>query len=241
MPHTVRLLGSDVRAVNLAPIAIDPARQRQGIGGNLIEEGHRVAYEKGFAFSFLLGHTDYYPRFGYRTNAYGVSSIDVQPEQRDTPVESRPPLEDDLSALTALWRHEENGVDFALLPEATLLEWKSPNPAIQALVYVRDGQIVGYTRIHSARPAQPQVFYAADHEAARAISASLAEPDQTVTLPLHPYSASAAAFGTPTARVWDAAMACPLLSGVLDDYFAQCSSGKRIAGRPLWPTVFDLE
>src|SRR5215471_15938619 len=38
-PHIVRLLGQDVRAVNLAPIAVDPAHQRSGIGGRLIVAG----------------------------------------------------------------------------------------------------------------------------------------------------------------------------------------------------------
>jgi predicted N-acetyltransferase YhbS len=116
MPHTVRLMDSDIRAVNLAPIAVDPTIQRQGIGGTLIEEGHRIAREKGYAFSFLLGHTSYYPRFGYRTHAYGASSVEVQIATTDAPLQSRPPLEEDIPALTALWRHEENGVDFALLP-----------------------------------------------------------------------------------------------------------------------------
>src|SRR6185436_7890925 len=49
-PHTVRLLGESVSAVNLAPIAVDPAHQRQGIGQQLIEAGHSVARAKDYAF-----------------------------------------------------------------------------------------------------------------------------------------------------------------------------------------------
>src|SRR5262245_46248871 len=71
-PHTVRLLDQDVRAVNLAPIAVDPSMQRQGVGGRLIAAGHALARDKGYAFSFLLGHTSYYPRHGYLTRAYGA-------------------------------------------------------------------------------------------------------------------------------------------------------------------------
>lgn len=35
-PQTIRLLGADVPAVNLAPIAVDGAWQRAGVGGRLI-------------------------------------------------------------------------------------------------------------------------------------------------------------------------------------------------------------
>lgn len=75
-PHRVRLLGQDTPAVNLAPIAVDPGRQGRGIGGRLIVEGHSIASAKGYAFSFLLGHTSYYPRFGYRTHAVRVRAGD---------------------------------------------------------------------------------------------------------------------------------------------------------------------
>src|SRR5690349_4848960 len=71
--HTVRLMGQDVAAVNLGPIAVDITHQRSGIGGALIAEGHQIARSKGALISFLLGHPTYYPRFGYKTRAFGDS------------------------------------------------------------------------------------------------------------------------------------------------------------------------
>lgn len=50
----------------LAPLSVAPRYQRRGVGGLLIEEGHRLAAELGFVASVLVGHADYYPRFGYR-------------------------------------------------------------------------------------------------------------------------------------------------------------------------------
>jgi predicted N-acetyltransferase YhbS len=50
----------------LAPVAVLPAHQKQGIGGKLIEEGHRIARELGYSSVILVGHPDYYPRFGYQ-------------------------------------------------------------------------------------------------------------------------------------------------------------------------------
>lgn len=56
--------GDDVLA--LAPLAVKPAYQRQGIGTALIREGHRIARELGFGYSLVLGSERYYPREGYR-------------------------------------------------------------------------------------------------------------------------------------------------------------------------------
>lgn len=49
----------------LAPVSVAPACQRQGIGSLLIREGHRKARELGFASVIVVGHAEYYPRFGY--------------------------------------------------------------------------------------------------------------------------------------------------------------------------------
>ncbi|MHC5267872.1 GNAT family N-acetyltransferase [Enterococcus sp. LJL98] len=49
----------------LAPLAILPEYQRKGIGGQLIEAGHRIGKTLGYSFSIVLGSEVYYPRFGY--------------------------------------------------------------------------------------------------------------------------------------------------------------------------------
>lgn len=55
--------------VGLAPVAVAPGRQRQGIGSALISEGHRRLIERGEPLIFVLGHPAYYPRFGYSVAA----------------------------------------------------------------------------------------------------------------------------------------------------------------------------
>lgn len=52
-------------AVALAPIAVVPERQRQGIGGQLIHRGLEMLRERGERIVVVLGHPDYYPRFGF--------------------------------------------------------------------------------------------------------------------------------------------------------------------------------
>lgn len=57
----------------LAPVAVLPAHQGKGIGGQLISSAHEKAKALGFGSVVLLGHENYYPRFGYRpAGNYGV-------------------------------------------------------------------------------------------------------------------------------------------------------------------------
>jgi predicted N-acetyltransferase YhbS len=49
----------------LAPVAVLPEYQGQGAGAQLIREGHRIARELGYRSVILVGHPDFYPRFGY--------------------------------------------------------------------------------------------------------------------------------------------------------------------------------
>ena len=53
----------------LAPLAVKPEYQKQGLGGLLIREGHRILKEMGVEMVFVLGHKEYYPRHGFKGNA----------------------------------------------------------------------------------------------------------------------------------------------------------------------------
>ena len=49
----------------LAPMAVIPSRQRRGIGSSLVREGLEECRRLGVAVVVVLGHLDYYPRFGF--------------------------------------------------------------------------------------------------------------------------------------------------------------------------------
>ena len=53
------------RALALAPLAVMPRCQRQGIGSRLVEAGHERAAGGQWDAIFVLGDPAYYMRFGY--------------------------------------------------------------------------------------------------------------------------------------------------------------------------------
>lgn len=53
----------------LAPLAVVSDRQRQGIGGGLIREGLSRLNTLGSRIVFVLGHKEYYPRYGFIPHA----------------------------------------------------------------------------------------------------------------------------------------------------------------------------
>jgi putative acetyltransferase len=63
----------DVTGATLGPMAVVPEYQRRGIGGRLIEAGNQTLKDRGYPFVIVLGHANYYPRFGFRpARAYGI-------------------------------------------------------------------------------------------------------------------------------------------------------------------------
>ena len=54
-----------VPAVALAPVAVLPEHQRKGIGQRLITHGLELLKNEGERIVVVVGHPDYYPRFGF--------------------------------------------------------------------------------------------------------------------------------------------------------------------------------
>lgn len=52
-------------ALALGPMAVLPGRQRQGIGSALVRAGLAACLAAGHDLVFVLGHPEYYPRFGF--------------------------------------------------------------------------------------------------------------------------------------------------------------------------------
>jgi putative acetyltransferase len=54
-----------VIGMGLAPMAVAPDHQRQGVGSQLVRRGLDILSERGCPFVVVVGHPKYYPRFGF--------------------------------------------------------------------------------------------------------------------------------------------------------------------------------
>lgn len=55
-----------VPAMALGPLCVHPDRQQQGIGGQLVREGLEACRRQGHRIAVVIGHSTYYPRFGFQ-------------------------------------------------------------------------------------------------------------------------------------------------------------------------------
>ena len=81
---TARLTETEDKAsiAILAPLAIVPDAQKQGIGGKLIEKGLDILSKSGVDLVFVLGHPGYYPRHGFKpAGALGLEAPYPIPEK----------------------------------------------------------------------------------------------------------------------------------------------------------------
>lgn len=65
--------GGVVTAVGLGPLAVSPHCQREGIGSQLTQTGVEMLRQAGHEILIVLGHPEYYPRFGFApANQFGI-------------------------------------------------------------------------------------------------------------------------------------------------------------------------
>jgi putative acetyltransferase len=78
----VTLVGhADLRLAGLAPMAVTPVHQRKGIGSALVRAGLDRCRQEGFVAVVVLGHPEYYPRFGFApATRFGIRSEYAVPD-----------------------------------------------------------------------------------------------------------------------------------------------------------------
>src|SRR5262245_19920887 len=68
--------GVQLRGIGLAPLAVQPGNQNLGIGSQLVSAGLEICREMRFDYVVVLGHPNYYPRFGFTpASRFGLRCI----------------------------------------------------------------------------------------------------------------------------------------------------------------------
>lgn len=156
------------KSVFLAPLAVHPEFQAKGIGGLLLNEGHKIAAEKGYTASLLFGEKDYYPRFGYIPKVFSYTGVKVlkeaikqgREELGERSVEPR-----DILGLTDIWHKWYKDEPLAVFPGNNFLDWVSHDKQFRSSIFLKGEEIVGYVRYEINRPWVVMCFMAKEEYA----------------------------------------------------------------------------
>ena len=88
----------EMNALGLAPMAVAPDHQRSGIGSSLVQAGLDNCRDLGCGAVVVLGHPEYYPRFGFvPASRFGLGSEYDVPDEVFMAQELRPGFLDQVS------------------------------------------------------------------------------------------------------------------------------------------------
>ncbi|MEZ5543150.1 MAG: N-acetyltransferase [Pseudomonadota bacterium] len=62
---TLRRAGTEMQVLALGPMSVVPSQSHRGIGSELIQASIKLAREKGYGSIIVLGHPEFYRRFGF--------------------------------------------------------------------------------------------------------------------------------------------------------------------------------
>jgi putative acetyltransferase len=81
-PVAIEMKDGSVPALTLAPLAVRPEFQNQGIGSDLVRRGLEECRRLGHRIVIVVGHAEYYPRFGFSlARAHGLEAPFPVPDE----------------------------------------------------------------------------------------------------------------------------------------------------------------
>ena len=75
-----KIIGDDISASLLGPLAVAPAFHGQGIGSELVRAGIKELETMGVSRLFVLGDPAFYGRFGFRPDTHVETPFPLPPE-----------------------------------------------------------------------------------------------------------------------------------------------------------------
>ncbi len=94
-PVSIARKEGSIQGMGLAPLAVLPEYQRRGVGSQLVQHGLVMLKKRKCPYIIVLGHPDYYPRFGFQP----ASHYGIRCQWQDVPGEAFMILVHDESAL----------------------------------------------------------------------------------------------------------------------------------------------
>lgn len=90
-PMTIESAGGTILVLGLAPVAVLPLYERRGIGGRLVERALARLIAAGHRGVVVLGHPEYYPRFGFvPASTFGIRCEYDAPDEAFMAIELTP-------------------------------------------------------------------------------------------------------------------------------------------------------
>lgn len=164
-PFHCIIQGTELKGAVLGPVGVEPGLQKSGIGGKLIEEGHRRAMEKGCSFVLLCGHPEYYPRFGYRTGMFSMGGVKASLagyQIKQSELTERPVRQTDVEWLCSLWNQWNRNSSLALFPGNTVSDWSNHSSNYRASILTAGERPLAYVRYATRSPGRVKEILASD-------------------------------------------------------------------------------
>ncbi|HEY9810064.1 MAG TPA: N-acetyltransferase [Halomicronema sp.] len=80
-----------ITALALAPLAVKPVYQRQGVGSKLVETGLLKCQDNGYLIVVVLGYPEFYQRFGFKpASQWGIKAPFPAPDEAFMALELQP-------------------------------------------------------------------------------------------------------------------------------------------------------
>ncbi|MFZ5826242.1 MAG: GNAT family N-acetyltransferase [Bacillota bacterium] len=140
LPRTVMGPQGPVSGSIVTLVACRPDLQGQGYGGATVRDAVRYLAERGDGFGLLLGHPDYYPRFGFVPVFPEVRTLlPAAPLGEGEAVGLRPATEVDLPLLASLYDHHLAACTGAVARGPHPWLWRLRNPERHQLLVLSEG------------------------------------------------------------------------------------------------------